>query len=331
MLRIGLTYDLRDDYRTMGFSEEALAEFDSPETVAAIEGVLRRLGHETDRIGHIRHLAQRLVAGDTWDLVFNIAEGLTGRSREAQVPALLEAYGIPYVFSDPLTLAVTLDKAIAKRLVRDAGIPTASFAQIETEEDAAKACALPFPLFVKPLAEGTGKGCNLASKVTDPAQLADSARALRARFNQPVIAEPYLPGREFTVGIVGNGDQARVIAVLEVLLGQNAEPGVYSYDNKEQFESRVTYRLPEDGEAQQAAESAMAAYRTLGCRDASRLDFRSDASGIPQFMEVNALAGLHPTHSDLPILSNMAGMTYDDLIGEIVGAALARYGLVGSA
>jgi len=331
MQRIGLTYDLRDDYRAMGFSEEALAEFDSPETVAAIEGVLRRLGYETDRIGHIRHLAQRLVAGDTWDLVFNIAEGLAGRSREAQVPALLEAYGIPYVFSDPLTQAATLDKAIAKRLVRDAGIPTAPFALIETEEDAAKACALPFPIFVKPLAEGTGKGCNAASKVTDPARLADTARALRARFNQPVIAEPYLPGREFTVGVVGNGDGARVIAVIEVLLGQNAEPGVYSYDNKEQFESRVTYRLADDAEARLAAASALAAYKTLGCRDASRLDFRSDAEGIPQFLEVNALAGLHPTHSDLPILSIMAGMTYDGLIGEIMEAALARYGLVGSA
>ena len=331
MLRIGLTYDLRDDYRAMGFSEEALAEFDSPETVAAIEAVLRRLGHATDRIGHIRHLAQRLVAGDTWDLVFNIAEGLKGRSREAQVPGLLEAYGIPYVFSDPLTLAVTLDKAVAKRLVRDAGIPTAPFAVIETEEDAAKACALPFPVFVKPLAEGTGKGCTAASKVSDPARLADVARALRARFNQPVLAEPYLPGREFTVGVVGNGDKARVIAVLEVLLGANAEPGVYSYTNKELFESRVTYRLADDAEARQAAASALLAYRTLGCRDASRLDLRSDANGVPQFMEVNALAGLHPTHSDLPILSNLAGMTYDGLIGAIMEAALARYGIAGPA
>lgn len=328
MLHIGLTYDLRDDYRAMGFSEEALAEFDSPETVAAIEAVLRRLGHRTDRIGHVRHLAARLVAGDTWDLVFNIAEGLHGRSREAQVPALLEAYGIPYVFSDPLTLAVTLDKAVAKRLVRDGGIPTAPFALIETEEDAAKACALPFPLFVKPLAEGTGKGCTAASKVDDPADLADTVRALRARFNQPVLAEPYLPGREFTVGVIGNGDRVRVIAVLEVLLGANAEPGVYSYDNKELWESRVTYRLAGDTEARQAADSALAAYKTLGCRDASRLDFRSDARGVPQFMEVNALAGLHPTHSDLPILSTLAGLSYDDLIGGIVEAALARYGLV---
>jgi D-alanine-D-alanine ligase len=330
-MRIGLTYDLRDDYRDMGLSEEALAEFDSPETVAAIESVLRGLGHETDRIGHVRHLAARLVKGETWSLVFNIAEGLKGRSREAQVPALLEAYGIPYVFSDPLTLAVTLDKAVAKRLVRDAGIPTAPFALIESGGDLAAAGALPFPVFVKPLAEGTGKGCTAASKVTTPAELAEAAQALLARFNQPVIAEPYLPGREFTVGVVGNGDKARVIAVLEVLLGANAEPGVYSFDNKELCESRVTYRLADDAEARAAAASALAAYRTLGCRDASRLDFRSDGNGVPQFLEVNALAGLHPTHSDLPILSTLAGLAYEDLIGEIMEAAGARYGLVGAA
>lgn len=330
MLRVGLTYDLRDDYRAMGFSEEALAEFDSPETVNALEAVLRRLGYQTDRIGHIRHLTKRLAAGESWDLVFNIAEGLKGRSREAQVPALLEAYGIPYVFSDPLTLAATLDKAVAKRLVRDAGVPTTPFVVIDTEEDAARACALAFPVFLKPLAEGTGKGCNAASKVGDPSHLAGAARALRAKFSQPVLAEPYLPGREFTIGVVGNGAKARVIAVMEVLLGEKAEPGVYSYDNKELCEDRVTYRLADDAEARQAAASTLAAYHALGCRDASRLDFRSDAKGVPNFMEVNALAGLHPTHSDLPILSTMAGMTYDGLIGEIMEAARARYGLVGS-
>ena len=329
-MRIGLTYDLRDDYRAMGFSEEALAEFDSPETVAAIEDVLCRQGHELDRIGHIRHLVARLAAGDTWDLVFNIAEGLAGRSREAQVPALLEAYGIPYVFSDPLTQAVTLDKAVAKRLVRDAGIPTAPFVVIDSDADA-ESCELPVPVFLKPLAEGTGKGCTAASKVTDRAELVRVARMLRDRFGQPVIAETYLPGREFTVGVVGNGASARVVAVMEVLLGANAEPEVYSYDNKELCESRVTYRLANDPEAQEAAVSALAAYRALGCRDASRLDLRSNTDGVPQFMEVNSLAGLHPTHSDLPILSTLSGMTYDDLIGEILEAARTRCGLVGSA
>ncbi|MGF1630786.1 MAG: D-alanine--D-alanine ligase [Kiloniellaceae bacterium] len=326
-MRVGLTYDLRDDYRVLGgFSEAALAEFDSPETIDALAGALEANGCRVERIGHIRNLAARLVAGESWDLVFNICEGVAGRNREAQVPALLEAYNIPYVFSDPLTLSVTLDKAVAKRLVRDAGLPTAPFAVIESDADA-RACPLSFPVFVKPLAEGTGKGCERASKAADRKALLSAARSLRARFNQPAIAEPFLPGHEFTVGVIGNGAEARIIAVLEILLLQNAEPEVYSFENKELCESRVEYRLADDAEARAAGTTALAAYRTLGCRDGARLDLRSDAAGVPQFLEVNPLAGLHPTHSDLPILATLAGMPYQQLIGEILQAAKLRTGV----
>lgn len=323
---IGLTYDLREDYAGMGLAAEALAEFDGPETIAAIEGALRRAGHGTDRIGHVRALAARLAAGDRWDLVFNIAEGLSGRSREAQVPALLEAFGVPYTFSDPLTQAAGLDKAVAKRIVRDAGVPTADFAVLETEADAA-ACSLPFPVFVKPLAEGTGKGCERASKVADRAGLADVARALRARFGQPVLAEPFLPGREFTAGVLGNAAEAQVIAVVEIVLLATAEPDIYSFANKELCETRVLYRLAADPEAQAAGRIALAAYRALGCRDAARIDLRSDAHGRPQFLEANTLPGLHPTHSDLPVLAAKVGLTFDRLIHHIVEAASVRQGL----
>lgn len=330
-MRVGLTYDLRDDYRALGgFSETALAEFDSPETIDALAGALAANGCAVERIGHIRSLAQRLVAGERWDLVFNICEGIAGRNREAQVPALLEAYGIPYVFSDPLTLSVTLDKAIAKRLVREAGLPTAPFAVIESDADA-RNCALPFPVFVKPLAEGTGKGCERASKANDRKALVAAARSLRARFNQPAIAETFLPGREFTVGVIGNGGTARIVAVMEILLLQNAEPEVYSFENKELCESRVEYRLADDAEARAAGDIALAAYRTLGCRDGGRLDLRSDANAVPQFLEVNPLAGLHPTHSDLPILAGLAGMDYHSLIGEILQAAKLRTGVTAQA
>lgn len=328
-MRIGLTYDLRDDYAGRGLSDEALAEFDSPETVAAVEAALRANGHETDRIGHVQALAARLVAGERWDLVFNFAEGLSGRSREAQVPALFEAFGQPYTFSDPLTQAAGLDKAVAKRLVRDAGVPTAPFAILETEEDA-ETCDLPFPVFVKPIAEGTGKGCELASKCRDPAEMAAAGRRLRARFSQPAIAEPFLPGREFTVGVLGNGEGAEVVGVLEVLLLETAEAEVYSFDNKELCESRVLYRLADDPEAREAGRVALAAYRALGCRDAARLDLRSDGAGRPQFLEVNTLAGLNPTHSDLPILAAQAGMPYEVLIGRIVQCAAERQGLDGA-
>ena len=325
-MRIGLTYDLREDYAGRGLSEEALAEFDSPETVAAIEAALQANGHETDRIGHVQALAARLVAGDRWDLVFNFAEGLNGRSREAQVPALLEAFDQPYCFSDPLTQAAGLDKAVAKRLVRDAGVPTAPFAVLETDADA-EDCALPFPIFVKPVAEGTGKGCELASKCLDQAEMVAAGRRLRARFGQPAIAEPFLPGREFTVGVLGNGGDAQVIGVLEIVLLETAEAEVYSFDNKELCESRVLYRLADDEEAREAGRVALAAYRALGCRDAARLDVRSDDKGRPQFLEVNTLAGLHPTHSDLPILATKTGIAYDELIGRVVDAAAERQGL----
>jgi D-alanine-D-alanine ligase len=274
----------------------------------------------------VRALAARLVAGDRWDMVFNIAEGVRGRSREAQVPALLEAWDIRYVFSDPLTQAVTLDKAVAKRLVRDAGVPTARFHLIEDEADAAT-CRLPYPVFLKPVAEGTGKGCTNASIVHNRKEMLAEARSLITRFGQGALAETYLGGREFTVGVVGNGAAARIIAVMEILLLQNAEPEVYSFENKELCESRVEYRLADDAEAQAAGATALAAYRTLGCRDGARLDLRSDAHGVPQFLEVNPLAGLHPTHSDLPILATLAGMPYQQLIGEILQAAKLRTGV----
>ncbi len=322
-MHIGLVYDLRDDYRALGFSEEAVAEFDTPETIDAIATALARHGATVERVGNGRALAARLVGGACYDLVFSIAEGLSGRSREAQVPALCEMFDQPYVFSDPLTLAVCLDKAIAKRLVREAGIATAPAVLLE---DAAEAChvRLAYPLFVKPNAEGTGKGCESASIVADAAALAATAARLIARYGQAVIVEPYLPGREFTVGILGSGAAARVLGVMEVTLASEAEPGVYSRLNKEECETRVRYRLVSDDEARRAAATALAAYRTLGCRDAGRVDLRSDASGEPQFLEVNPLAGLHPTHSDLPIIAALAGQGYERLLGDILASARSR-------
>lgn len=326
-MRIGLTYDLRDDYRALGYSEEALAEFDSPETIEELEATLQRLGFQTDRIGHVRALAERLVRGETWDLVFNIAEGVQGRSREAQVPALLEAYGVPYLLSDPLTCAATLDKAVAKRLVRDAGIATAAFAVFESGVGVGNLPLPPFPLFVKPLAEGTGKGCEKASKVTTDAGLRATVKSIHGRFAQPAIAEQFLSGREFTIGIIGNGDQAEIVAIMEILLPAGRDADVYSFINKEECEAHVKYALASDPLAVAAGAVALAAYRTLQCRDAARVDIRADANDVPHFLEVNPLPGLHPTHSDLPILAALAGVSYDRLIGRIVDAGLRRHGL----
>lgn len=325
-MRLGFTYDLRDDYRALGYDEEAIAEFDSPETIDEIAAALTRLGFSVDRIGHIKALAARLVAGERWDLVFNIAEGLKGRSREAQVPALLEAYDVPYVFSDPLTLAVSLDKAMAKQIVRDAGIPTAPFAVARQKADVA-GVNLSFPLFVKPLAEGTGKGCEKASKVRDKAELEAAVARVLEQYHQPALIEAYLPGREFTVGIVGNGDEAEIVAVMEITMTDAAHEDVYGLLNKEECETRVRYSLADDAEAQAAGAVALAAYHALDCRDAARLDMRACAKGDPHFLEANPLAGLHPRHSDLPILASLADWPYDRLIGRIMAAACARHGI----
>ncbi|MBU1211129.1 MAG: D-alanine--D-alanine ligase [Alphaproteobacteria bacterium] len=325
-MHIGFVYDLRDEYLDLGFSELEVAEFDSTATIDEIEAAFLRLGHTVTRIGRGQNLARRLGAGERFDLVFSIAEGLWGRSREAQVPALCELFGQPYAFSDPLTMAATLDKVVAKQIVMGYGIPTAAFAQLRSAADADR-IALAFPLFVKPVAEGTGKGCDAASIVTNPEELRRTAARLIDRFDQPALAETYLPGREFTVGILGTGDTARVIGVAEITVKEDAEDPVYSFENKETCEETVVYTLVDDEEARRAAATALQAYRALDCRDAARLDFRSDGSGVPHFLEVNPIAGLHPSHSDLPIIAALSGLGYDGLIAGILISAAHRLGL----
>ncbi len=320
---IGLTYDLRQAYLAQGFGAEETAEFDKPETIAALREALQALGHRTDDIGNVYELVGRLAAGERWDLVFNIAEGLYGYGREALVPALLDAYRIPYTFSDPAVLAVALHKGLTKRVVRDAGLPTPPFVVLESAAAAAQV-DLPFPLFAKPVAEGTSKGIGAASRVSDLQSLASVCQALLDAHHQPVLVEGYLPGREFTVGILGAGDTARVLGVMEVLIHTPAEGEVYGYQTKEQYLDRVQYRLAADPEARQAADVALAAWRCLGCRDAGRVDLRSDGAGRPHFIEVNPLAGLNPVHSDLPILCRLLGREYLSLIRDIVDAAAAR-------
>jgi D-alanine-D-alanine ligase len=322
-MRIGITYDLREDYLRDGFSEEETAEFDREDTIHAIEQTLQDLGYETDRIGNIKNLTRRLAAGDRWDMVFNIAEGFRGFGREAQVPALLDAYEIPYTFSDPLVLCLTLHKAMTKAVVRDLGIPTPDFRVVERMSDL-EMFDLPFPMFAKPVAEGTSKGITAASKIWSENQLISvCARSLFA-YKQPVLVEAFLPGREFTVGIVGTEKDATALGVMEVILRETAEPDVYSYQNKERCEELVEYRLVNDAMAEKAREIALAVWRGIGCRDAGRVDIQADADGMPNFMEVNPLAGLHPQHSDLPIIANLVGLRYRSLLEAILDSAFAR-------
>lgn len=325
-MHIGLTYDLRQEYLAAGFSDEETGEFDRISTVEALESALVQLGHTTERIGHFRQLARRLVDGSTWDLVFNIAEGLEGIAREAQVPALLDAYGIAYTFSDPLVMALTLHKGLTKTVVAAGGVPTPAFAVVESAADCER-IDLPFPLFAKPVAEGTGKGISPVSKIVNAAALPTVCRDLLIKYGQPVLVEKFLPGREFTVGITGTGRAAQVVATVEIMLLDQAEADAYSYVNKERCEELVEYRpirAAADDQAAAAERIALDAWRILGCRDGGRVDLRCDADGVPNFLEVNPLAGLHPEHSDLPILAAKAGVSYVELIRRIVASAEPR-------
>jgi D-alanine-D-alanine ligase len=321
-MRIGLTYDLRSEYLAAGYGEEETAEFDRAETIDALDAAIREHGHQTDRIGNARQLIERLAAGDRWELVFNICEGLQGIGREAQVPAILDVYGIPYTFSDPAVMSLCLHKGLTKHIVRSAGLPTADFVVIEDIQELAKV-TLAFPVFAKPIAEGTGKGIAETSKIDSAQQLRRECLRILADFRQPALVETYLPGREFTVGIVGTGAKAEVLGAMEVAFS-SASGGTYSYTTKRDYEQLVEYSLLQGAEAERVHEIAKRSWTTLGCRDGGRIDFRCDAAGRPQFLEVNPLPGLNPDHSDLPILCRLANVSYEDLIRRIVNSAAQR-------
>jgi D-alanine-D-alanine ligase len=325
-MKIGLTYDLRSDYLAAGYDELETAEFDREDTIDALETAIKGLGYTTDRIGNARRLIERLARGNRWDLVFNIAEGLNGIGREAQVPAILDVYNIPYTFSDPLVMSLTLHKGLTKRVIRDAKISTSDFTVVEKEGDE-RLITFPPPYFIKPVAEGTGKGVSPHSILHHRRDLASACLAMRRTYNQPVLVERYLSGREFTVGIIGTGANAEVLGTIEVILLAGAEAGVYSYVNKERCEELVQYlsvRSSEEPLVQKTEDIALNAWQALGCRDGGRVDIRCDEAGRPYFLEVNPLAGLHPDHSDLPIICKGIPLSYEILIERILASASKR-------
>ena len=324
-MNIGLTYDLRTDYLEKGYSMEETAEFDKESTIEGIETAIRQAGHSTDRIGNGDALMRRLLHGDRWDMVFNIAEGLYGAGRESLVPALLDQYGIPYTFSGPATLACSLNKAFAKRIVRDAGVETAPFFLVYTPEDIAKV-HLTYPLFAKPVSEGTGKGIDRKSVIRTPEGLREVCERLLADFNQPVLVEEFLPGREFTVGVIGNGGKAWVPGAMEIRYIKKGDH-IYSYENKENFEDIVEYEAVKGDLLEYCEDVALRSWQALNCLDGGRVDVRFDREGNLNFIEVNPLAGLNPVISDLPILCRLNGMDYQSLINAILESAIKRYHL----
>jgi D-alanine-D-alanine ligase len=259
-------------------------------------------------------------------MVFNICEGMYGVGREAQVPAILDAFRIPYTFSGPLVLALTLHKGMTKRVVRDNGIPTPAFAIVERIEDC-EAIDLPYPLFVKPNAEGTGKGINSLSKVGSFDELKTICQDLLSRYPSGLLVEEFLPGREFTVGILGSGEEGYSVGIMEILFRKDETNDIYSYETKSDYLKAVEYKIPEKEISEKCIDLALKTWRALGCLDAGRVDIRVDRFGIPNFIEVNPLAGLDIVHSDLPILAYMHGYDYPRIINEIMISARKRYGL----
>ncbi|MGI6549421.1 MAG: D-alanine--D-alanine ligase family protein [Syntrophomonadales bacterium] len=322
-MHIGLTYDLITDYLQKGYSEEDTAEFDTEDTIDSINNALQNLGFKTERIGNFHNLLTCLVNGKRWDMVFNICEGLYGMGRECLVPALLDQYQIPYVFSDPLVLCITLNKGMAKRVVRDLKLPTPDFFVVEEENDLTD-LRLGYPLFVKPVAEGSGKGIDEHSIVANNRDLKTVCLALLKKFRQPVLVEEYLPGSEFTVGIVGTGKDSRVIGVLEIMYTRCAQSEVYSYLHKKHYQRFIKHRLVADKAlVKKCADLSLRVWNGIGGRDAGRVDLRLDKNGEPCFIEVNPLAGLNPD-SDLPMLARFNGITYQSLLEMIMESALKR-------
>jgi D-alanine-D-alanine ligase len=323
-LRVGLTFDLRAAHPlTTDMPRDRFAELDDERTVAGIEDALAASGHLVDRIGGVRDLVERLARGPLdVDVVFNLAEGVRGRGREAQVPALLEAYGIAYTGSDPVALALTLDKALTKRVWRDAGLPTAPFQVVAAPADLDHVPS-EFPRFVKPVAEGSSIGVDGGAVVRDAGELRTRVAHVWRAYGQAALVEPWLAGPEHTVGVLDRDGVPEVLAVAET-----APPGALrGYDEKRTTSTGVAvpFRPLDDPRLErELGDLALRAYLSVGCRDLARIDLRADAAGRPQLLEINALPGLAPDVSAMAYLTRLGGRSYRDLIAAVLAGALRR-------
>jgi D-alanine-D-alanine ligase len=319
-------------------ARDEFAEWDSPVTIAAVEAALSRLG-KVVRLEAKEDFPERLRHTRP-DIVFNIAEGFNGVNREAHVPAICEFFGIPYSGSDPFTLSLCLDKARTKETLSFHGIPTPKFAVVETPgEIESKTAGLVFPLFVKPVHEGSSKGITDGNMCWDRRQLLRQTKFLLENYRQPVIVEEYLPGHEFTCAVLGNGAAATVLPIVGMnfdALPKGALP-IYSFDAKFvwdrpenpldifQCPARITRELQAS-----IGRVTLDAFRVLGCRDWARIDVRLDAAGVPNVLEVNPLPGILPDPADnscLPKAARAAGIGYEELIQSCLRYAAARQGV----
>jgi D-alanine-D-alanine ligase len=335
-MRIGLSFDMKvpGTPAPAGVPDDLYEEYDPPQTVASIEGAIAGHGHEVVRLGGGRDFLEKVLS-EPVDFVFNLSEGRgTFRSREGQVPSVLEMLGIPYSFSDPLTLSISLDKPLTKRMVAAAGVAAAPDWLVRNEADleALARQSLPYPLFAKPAYEGSSKGIRQTSRMDDERALRRVVAAMLEDYRQPVMVEGFVFGDEYTVGVLGNGEPA-VLGAMRIRPRAGADPGfVYSIEVKRDWENLVAYDVPAPLEPDimaRLSRDAVAAFRAIGCRDLARVDFRVN-DGRPVFLEINPLPGLSPAYGDLPILARGMGVSYEELMGRILRTAFNRCGLQAS-
>lgn len=337
-LKIGLAYtsktEMAEEIRRRGqeITDDALEEYDSHDTVEAIAAGIRTHGHDVELLGWGHGLLDK-VGRKRPDLVFNIAEGLGGRAREAQVPATLEMLGIPYIGSDALALAVSLDKAAAKELVKAVGVAVPRGFLVHRPEGAVKdrwRRCMDYPLIVKPSHEGSSRGIFTNSVVWEDRELEERSRQIVDVYKQPALVEEYIWGREVTVGVTG--DPAEIFGIMEVLSAARKEKDVaawtvYSLEAKRNWQMAVNYACPAEfnkATDQRIREAALLAFEALGCRDVARVDFRINTGETPVFLEINPLPGLNPESSDLILMARALGISYEDVIGKIIRGAVRR-------
>jgi D-alanine-D-alanine ligase len=323
-LRIGFSYNVKRVDPKGGDDTEA--EYDAPETISSIRDALESYGHIVVPVEATAELPRQLMDTPV-DLVFNIAEGVSGRNREAAVPALCELMGIPYTGSDAATLSIALDKALSKRVLRQHGILTPEFQVMETGRERLLP-KMKFPLIVKPNQEGSSKGVSAhASVVDDEEGLRQVVRELLEKYRQPALIEYYIAGREFTVGLLGD-KRPRVLPPMEIIFLDKSNPRpVYDFQIKQEWEKHVYYQCPAKltpAELKSMERIARETFVALDCRDVARVDLRMDDSGEIYVLEVNPLPGLTPGYSDLCLIANAANIDYRSLIGEILAGGLKR-------
>ena len=329
-MKVGITYNLKEEICPSSvLDSEFSEEFDTGNTIDAICNVFHRNGYDTARLGSGLEIVEK-IKKEKVDFVFNIAEGYTGRNRESHVPSILEMLDIPYSGSDPLTLGLTLDKIMTKKIAFHAGIPTPRFKIIKEIDDLSLVeNKLWYPLITKPAWEGSSKGIYNSSKVFNKDELEKNVSLLFEKYpDQPVLVEEYVEGREITVGVMGN-DPPQILGLMEIVnKNHNGDDFFYSLETKKEWEHLVDYISPPVMSQlfeKHIKHHAISAFKEFGCRDIARIDFKISKHNRVFMLEVNPLPGLSPEYADLVIMTGKLDMSYDTLILSIFNHALSRY------